>query len=279
MLLAVEVSAIGIGAVADRLEHVTIVGHVNVFSKACIPVSLTELVDHAREPVELASVAEHVEVALEGSIVELRVTAIDAEAVLELMRRNCAARRVAVAIDFKRCTVAIEFSTCINLASFYIIRYRISIGVKALIPCNVCLVAIEQEAKLTAFERLVGQPVTICALVACALIVEVCEVEAVRHRQCVRLEADELAVPTELVASHISAINGAEVDAVRHRTASLVNPRAECCGGCACNLACVKAVLQLDSWIATLAYAEDAGSRTCGGCNSCFVHTVFDNER
>ena len=279
MLLAVEVSAIGIGAVADRLEHVAVVGHVNVFSKACIPVSLTELVDHASEPVELAGIADGVEAILERSIVELRVAAVDAEAVLELMRRNCAAGRVAVATDFKRCTVAVEFSSCINLTSFYIIRYGISVGFKALIPCNVCLVAIEQEAKFAAFERLVGQPVTICALVACALIVELTEVVAVRHRQCVRFEADELAVPTELVASHISAINGAEVDTIRHGTASLVNPRAESCGGSTCNLACVKAVLELDSRIAALSYAKDAGSRTCGGCNSCFVHTVFDNER
>ena len=118
VLLSVEVSSVGIGGVADRLEQVAVVGHVDVLREACVPVGMGELIDHARKPVELAGIANQAEVAVERGIVHLRVAAVDAEAVLELVWWNCADGCVAVAGDVEWCAVAVEFTAGIDLSAF-----------------------------------------------------------------------------------------------------------------------------------------------------------------
>ena len=228
-MLSVEVSAIRICAVTDRLEHVVVVRHVDVVGEACIPTGIAELVDHACEPVELACIAYHAEVVYKRSIVGVAVAAVDAEAVLVFVRRNGAARRVAVAIDIKRCAVAIELSTSIYLTTFYIIRYGIGVCAEALVPDKRALVAVEREAKFAACERFVGEPVAVGTLMPCALVVEVCEVEAVCYNHRARFIADELAVVIELIACHVSADDVSQIDAVCYRAAALVNPSAEGC--------------------------------------------------
>ena len=279
VLLTIEMSAIGIGAITDRFKQVTIVSHVNVLGETSIPTRVAELVDHACKPVELASIAQHIEVIFEGSVIGITISAVDTEAVLVFVRRDLATRRVAVASDIKRRAVAVKLSSCINLATFYIIRYGISVLAKALVPCKHGLVAIEREAQFAALKRLVGKPVAICALMSCSLVIKVSEVVAVCHCQCARLEANELAIPGKLVACKVGTIDGSQVDTICHRAASLVNPSAEGGSGSASDFACVEAILYLKCGISALSYAKDTACRTarCGNC--CFVHTIFYDER
>ena len=278
VLLSVEVSAIGIRAVADGLEQVAVFRHVDVLGETCVPVGLAELIHHTGEPIELAGCADHVEVALEGSIVELRIAAVDAEAVLELVRRNLSAGRVAVAGDVEGCAVAVELSACIDVAALYIIRCGIGVGAQALVPDDVGLVAVEREAEFAAAKRVVGEPVAVGALIPFALVVEVGEVVAVRQGHGAGLKADELAVPAEFVACLVGARDVAQVDAVGQGAAALVEPCAEGCGGSAGDVARVEAVLHLQRGVAALSYAEDAACRAAGGGNRRFVDAVFDDE-
>ena len=87
VLLAVEVSAIGVCCVADGFNQSAVFGHVDVVGKSCIPVCFAELVDHAGEPVDLTCIAEHVETVFEGCVFGIAFSAVDAEAVFVFVGR------------------------------------------------------------------------------------------------------------------------------------------------------------------------------------------------